>query len=415
MNNIRTRNLLIKIFIIVVVCLTLMVCGNIYISKRIAADRKVEVEKLVGYFRVNYPEISESELMDVLKGRSGDAELGGELLKKYGYDEEYYKINLGDERTRLYVWNSAILLVLAVSLLIVFVLYQHRQTSKINEIADYLSQLNKRNYDLKTNDNDEDDLTLLRNEIFRTTMLLRETSEYETKLNADLSRSMEDISHQLRTPLASMTIMLDNIYDDPDMPADMRQDFIRSISMQINWMSSLVNSMLKLAKFDAGTIKMADGEVDVEKMIADALDKLSVIIELRNVEVVNEVHQDDADGNSGKVTFIGDYNWQLEAVTNIIKNAVEHSHEEGRVWVSASKNDVYTEIVIRDEGEGMSEDDRKHIFERFYRAQNAGTESIGIGLSLAKCIVEANNGYITVESELNKGTEFKIRYVRKQS
>lgn len=452
----RKINTIISVIIVIVIGFVVMACGNIYISRRLADQRKQEMEGFVGYISEKYPDLSETEIVESLQGKLGDSSVGKELLEKYGYDDEYYKLNMGESRRLLVLWNSAVLLVAIAVVLCLWMIQRRRQRGRLDEIAAYLHELNNKDYSLKLDDNAEEELSLLRNEIYKTTVLLRETSEYEAQLNANLQRSMEDISHQLRTPLASITIMLDNIYDDPDMPADMRQDFIRSISMQISWMSSLINSMLKLAKFDAGTIKMQDGEIDVEKMIADALEKLSVIIELRNVKVVLEKEQDKADNDlmdtdniaqkngetdsrndidnvesqlytdedeinedgkaadgNNKITFQGDYNWQLEAVTNIIKNAVEHSHEEGRVWVSALKNDVYTEIVIRDEGEGMSEEDRKHIFERFYRAKNAGTESIGIGLSLAKCIVEADNGYITVESELDKGTEFRIRYLRK--
>ncbi|MCR5700893.1 MAG: HAMP domain-containing histidine kinase [Lachnospiraceae bacterium] len=409
MKNIRTHNLLIKVLIIVVICFIEMLCGNIYINKCVANDRKAELESIVGLLKADYPELSDTEILEALKGRVGGAKLGEELLVKYGYDESYYKINLGAAKKRMFIWNGGVLLILATALLIVFLLHQHRQTVKINEIADYLSELNKGNYDLKADDNAEDDLTLLRNEIFRTTMLLRETSEYENKLNADLSRSMEDISHQLRTPLASMTIMLDNIYDDPDMPTDMRQDFIRSISMQINWMSSLVNSMLKLAKFDAGTIKLNAKEISVDELLADCVNRLSVIIELKAVEV--SIQNDNK--NQKQATFVGDYNWEREALSNIIKNAVEHSPSGSHINLSYSQNDVYTEIVIRDEGEGMTEEDRKHIFERFYKAQNASTESIGIGLSLAKCIVEADNGYIKVDSEKGVGTEFRIQYLKR--
>ncbi|MBR1598240.1 MAG: HAMP domain-containing histidine kinase [Lachnospiraceae bacterium] len=466
----RKRHTIISVIIVIVIGIAIMACGNIYISHRLAEERSRELESLVGFLRERCPELSETEIVEGLQGKLGDSSVGHELLEKYGYDDEYYKLNMSKGRLMFLVWNGAVMIAAMAVVLCLFLIQRRRQRERLDEIAAYLHELNNKDYSLKLDDNAEDELSLLRNEIYKTTVLLRETSEYEAQLNANLQRSMEDISHQLRTPLASITIMLDNIYDDPDMPADMRQDFIHSISMQISWMSSLINSMLKLAKFDAGTIKLQDEEIDVDKLIADALNKLSVIIELRNVEIVlekgqgraydgwketdnikqqNEVsdsHGDidnvegkqytDEDGigkderikfvskdelidrnekadRINKIMFHGDYNWQLEAVANIIKNAVEHSHDEGRVWISASKNDVYTEIVVRDEGEGMSEEDIKHIFERFYRAKNAGAESIGIGLSLAKCIVEADNGYITVESQLDKGTEFRIRYVRK--
>ena len=441
MKKTRKINIIILLIIVIVIDIVVMTCGNIYISHRLAKQRRQELESLVGFLQERCPELSETEIVEGLQGKLGDFSVGHELLERYGYDDVYYKLNMSKSRLMLLVLNGAVMLVAIAAVLCLWLILRRRQRERLDEIAAYLHELNNKDYSLKLDDNAEEELSLLRNEIYKTTVLLRETSEYEAQLNANLQRSMEDISHQLRTPLASITIMLDNIYDDPDMPASMRQDFIHSISVQISWMSSLINSMLKLAKFDAGTIKMQDEEIDVDRLIADALNKLSVIIELRNVEIVREKRQGKGSSDQGdavilgsvraayesetganeedkadinrKIIMRGDYNWQLEAVTNIIKNAIEHSHDEGRIWVSASKNDVYTEIVVRDEGEGISEEDRRHIFERFYRAKNAGTESIGIGLSLAKCIVEADNGYITVESQLDKGTEFRIRYVRR--
>ena len=403
----KNRKIVISVIVVVAIGIAVMACGNIYISHRLAEERRQELESLVGFLRERCPELSETEIVESLQGKLGDSSVGHEILERYGYDGEYYRLNMSKSRLMLLVWNGVVMLVAITAILCLWQQQGRRQRERLDEIAAYLHELNNKDYSLKLEDNAEEELSLLRNEIYKTTVLLRETSEYEAQLNANLQRSMEDISHQLRTPLASITIMLDNIYDDPDMPADMRRDFIHSISMQISWMGSLINSMLKLAKFDAGTIKMQDEEIDVDKLINDAIDKLSVIIELRNVEIVLDKAQ------SKEITMHGDYNWQLEAVTNIVKNAVEHSRDKGRIWVGASKNNVYTEIVVRDEGEGMSEEDRKHIFERFYRAKNVGTESIGIGLSLAKCIVEADNGYITVESEPDKGTAFTIRYVRK--
>ncbi len=432
-------HIIITTIIVVVIFVALMVGVDIYISHGMAEQSRQELEGLVGYLCDRYPELSETEILECLQGKLGDESVGHEILSRYGYDDEYYRLNLRESRTRMIVWNGAVLIAGILAVICVWLVQNRKQSRKLDEIANYLHEINSGDYMLKTDDNGEDELSLLRNEILKTTVLLRETSEHEKKLNTDLQRSMEDISHQLRTPLASITIMLDDIYDDPDMPADMRRDFIRSISMQISWISSLVNSMLKLAKFDAGTIKMNVGEVDVVRLVEESLEKLSVIADLKSVEIVwdkvpeglsgvretvtdkepegilyrdREVERQDKTDRK-KIVFQGDYNWQLEAVTNIIKNAVEHSHEGGRVWITASQNDVYTEISVRDEGEGISGEEQKHIFERFYRAHNAGKDSIGIGLSLAKSIVEADNGYISVESEEGEGTEFRIRYVRR--
>ncbi len=439
----NNKHIIISILLVVAVCIVAEVCGNIYISHRMSKKRQAELEGIVSVIREKYPEISDTEIVESLQGKTGDSESGRQLLADYGYDEEYYKLNMREYRHDILMWNCVVAAFALVVVGLLWLAYGRRYKARVSEITDYLHDMRNGDYrlwadsalnsDMKaaagSDEYAEDELSLLRNEVYKTTVLLKETSEYQTKLNEDLSRSMEDVSHQLRTPLASMTIMLDNIYDDPDMPPDVRQDFIHSISMQVTWMSSLVNSMLKLARFDAGVIKLKEGDIDVKKLIGDCLDKLSVIIELKGVEVIvgeinasssgkQQIADSDVSGDGcvkteNPMVFCGDYAWQLEAITNIVKNAVEHSRQGGRVWIEASQNSVYTQISIRDEGEGMSAEDAKHIFERFYHAGNSDKESIGIGLSLSKSIVEADNGYIRVESTPDEGTEFLIKYLRK--
>jgi len=111
-------------------------------------------------------------------------------------------------------------------------------------------------------------------------------------------------------------------------------------------------------------------------------------------------------------TFLGDYNWELEALTNIVKNSIEHSRENSKIYITAESNNFFLKIIVKDEGNGIIKEDIKHIFDRFYKSKNSSEDSIGIGLSLAKSIIEKDNGYIEVTSELEKGTEFEIKYMR---
>ena len=289
-----------------------------------------------------------------------------------------------------------------------------KRRKDIEELTTYLNKLTNRIYDLQLKENSEDELSLLRNEIYKTTVSLRETSELSKKENAALTRSLEDISHQLKTPLTSIRIMLDNIIEDDDMPAPVRKDFLESISRQMEWIQSLVISLLKLARIDAGTVKLKKEDVNLEELVKDSIEKLAVIMDLKNVNVSLEPLEKGGDAEkAGRESVIkGDYNWQLEAVTNIIKNCIEHSPEGSTVHVSLEPTNVFNRIIIRDEGEGISEKDLKHIFERFYKAENSGPDSVGIGLSLSKSIIEAGKGYITVDSKQGEGSVFMITYVR---
>ena len=198
--------------------------------------------------------------------------------------------------------------------------------------------------------------------------------------------------------------MLDNINDNPDMSEDVRNDFILEISKQVDWISSLVISLLKIAKFDAGTIKMENEKIDVQRLISDVIDSLAILIEVKEIKIETNI-----DKNS---TFVADYKWQKEALINILKNSIEHSPQGSKILITVENNSVFLKIKIQDFGYGIDKKDLKHIFERFYKAKNSSEDSIGIGLSLSKAIIEKNNGYIKVDSELEKGSAFEIKYMK---
>ena len=213
---------------------------------------------------------------------------------------------------------------------------------------------------------------------------------------------MEDISHQLKTPLTSICIMLDNLISNPDMEEETREQFLNKIKREITNLNFLINSLLKLSKFEANAITFYEEEVMVGDLIKEAILNVNSLSDLKNVKInYSNKHQEK---------IVCDKKWQIEALTNILKNALEYSHSQGKIDIAVLKNDLYLEITIKDYGKGMDSKDLKHLFERFYKGKNASSDSIGIGLALAKSIIEKDNGKITCESLVNKGTTFKIKY-----
>ena len=311
-----------------------------------------------------------------------------------------YKTEMENNITK----NLVIVALFGVVSLITYTMYILVQEKKFKEINDYLKELNNRNYTLKIEDNGEGEFSKLRNELYKTTVLLKEAAENSEKEKEQLSNSLADISHQIKTPLTSIRILLDNLEDNPDMEPEVRKDFIREISKQIDWISSLVISLLKMAKFDAGTIKMENSEINVKKLINNVLDNLSILIEIKDIEVITDIDE--------KAKFIGDYKWQLEAITNIVKNAIEHSMQNSKIYITVQDTSMFLKIKVADEGKGISKKDMKHIFERFYKSKDSQDGNVGIGLPLAKTIIEQNNGYVKVDSELGKGTTFEIKYMK---
>ena len=231
--------------------------------------------------------------------------------------------------------------------------------------------------------------------------MLKEIASNNLKDKQNLKNSLEDISHQLKTPLTSILVMLDNLIDNEDMDKDTKNEFLHSIKKEINNISFLVNTLLKLSKFDANTIKFQKDKILVSNLIKESLQKVLVLSELKSIKI---------DVNSPENIYInGDLHWEVEALTNIIKNSLEHSYNDSTITIDVSQNNVYTLLTIKDNGMGIDKDDLPHIFERFYKGKNSSNDSIGIGLALAKTIIVKDNGNISVTSN-KKGTTFTIKY-----
>lgn len=361
------------------------------------------VSNLIDEIMKKYPETDEQEVIRIIN--SENPEQKDEVLSKYGYTNNisYIKELENSMNTSIRI-NIAIIVLLGVIAIIVALIYTNKRDKSLRSINKYLDKVNNGNYELKIEDNGEDEISRLRNELYKTTILLRESAENSEKEKTNLNNSLADISHQLKTPLTSIRIMLDNIEENPNMDEKTRNEFIEEISRQIDWISSLVISLLKLAKFDAGAIIMQDTQINVKKLIDNVINNLAIMIDIKNIKIEEKIDED--------VILRADYNWQLEALTNIIKNCIEHSKEDSKIKIEVENNSIFVKIKITDEGEGIAKEDLSHIFERFYKSKQASENSIGIGLSLAKTIIEKENGYIKVDSELGKGTTFEIKYLK---
>ncbi len=359
------------------------------------------INEIVNNIQEQYLDVDINKIISMLNDENVSNE---NVLSQYGIDiSKDSAILTNDLLYRNNVtMNLSIILIFSIIIIIVFVLYNKRQKSKIKEITNYIEQINNKNYALDIQDNNEDELSVLKNELYKITVMLKEQAENSAKDKINLKNSLEDISHQLKTPLTSITIMLDNILDSPDMDLQTRNDFIKDIYREIANVKFLVQNLLILSKFDANTITFNEKEEKLEDIIEEAKQNVASICDLKNIQILVEGKED------AKTTC--DLKWQVEALTNILKNCAEHSNNNTKINVLYSENNMYSEIVIKDEGSGIDQKDLKHIFERFYKGKNSDKDSIGIGLSLAKTIIEKDNGFITVDSELGKGTTFNIKY-----
>ena len=359
-----------------------------------------KINAILEIVKEKYPNVNEKELINILESEVIDEN----SLVQYGYDikkDSFIKQNDSDNFG--YTIGKVITLLISfVVLLYIFVKYNIKNDNEIDKIIKCIEDINHKNYELKLDDISEDKLSILKQEIYKTTIMLKENAENSIKDKLDLKNSLQDISHQLKTPLTSINIMLDNIIDDPDMDISVRQNFIRNIKREITNISFLVQSILKLSKFESNTISFVRNKTKVKKIIEEVLKNVSNLCDLKDINI--EVN------NMCKKDINCDLKCQVEAITNILKNAVEYSNHGDRVLIDCEDNNIYTQIKIIDYGKGMDKEDVQNIFKRFYKGKNSGKDSIGIGLSLSKAIIEEDNGRVTVDSKKNKGTTFTIKY-----
>lgn len=358
-----------------------------------------KMNAVLGKVHEKYPDITKAELMKILDSDQDDS-----FVKSFGIDLEKDSLILENETRFCYslIISGLLVILFAGALLGFFLKYNYDKDKELKQITRYIEEINQRNYKLEIEDISEDELSILKHEIYKTTVMLNEIAENSMKAKVDLKKSLSDISHQLKTPLTSILVILENLIDSPDMDSELRADFLQDIKREIMNINFLVQALLKLSKLDSDTVVFLREEVPVRKVVEAAIQNVVVLCDLKNVKVEIE----DA---SEEHTMTCDFRWQVEAVTNILKNCVEHSPDGESVIIKIEKNNIYTSISIRDFGDGIDEEDQKHIFERFYKGKNATAESVGIGLALAKAIVEADRGSVSVKSGKN-GTTFVVKY-----
>lgn len=350
-----------------------------------------------------YHDIEKREIVEILN--SSD-KTNNEILREYGIelDKDSVILENNTDFQKFIIIDISTLIVFILILSIIFFKYNHSESKKINEITKYIEEINRGNYKLNIEENTEDELSILKNELYKITIMLKEVAENSQKDKTTLKDSLSDISHQIKTPITSILIMLDNILSDENMPEDIKKDFIKDIKREIINIKFLVESILKLSKIDSNSIKFIKKEVFIKDIINEAVKNVSMLSELKNIEII--VSGDDS------IKTICDLKWQVEAITNILKNCIEHSYENRKIYINYNQNNMYTELKIEDNGTGIDAKDLPHIFERFYKGKNSSSDSVGIGLALSKSIIESNNGYIQVDSKLNKGTTFIIKYLK---
>ena len=248
----------------------------------------------------------------------------------------------------------------------------------------------------------EGELSILNSELQKMTTRLQEQASQLSEDKQQLTDAIQDIFHQIRTPLTSMNLLV-SMLGEEDMPYDRRLSMTRELRRQLERVQWLVETLLKLSKIDAGTAQFRSEPVSVAELIKKAAQPLRIPMELReqnfNVQTADE-------------SFTGDLNWTAEALGNILKNCMEHTPVGGTITVTAEETVLFTEIVVEDNGPGISKEDLPYLFDRFYKGAGSSDDSVGIGLALSRSIIAAQNGTIKAENAPTGGARFTIRFYK---
>ena len=391
-----------RVSLIIITVFYLLVSNIIVIGYSNNLKRKYNslINNVVYNVRKEYPSFDDKKLYDLLNNESNEYVLG-----KYNINKDDYVLisDISDYKVFLIISNGVSLGFIVILVLISY-FNKKKNDNNIIEIINLVENINKKNYEINIDNNSDDKLSILKNEIYKIGINLKEERDNSIKDKISIKKSMEDISHQLKTPLTSINIMLDNILDNPNMEESVRNEFLSDIKRDINNVNSLILNLLKLSEFDVNAVKLNNKSNSVSLIINKVIDNVSMLADLKNIKINIDIKED--------FNIYSDMFWQVEALTNIVKNSLEHSNEGNCIDIKCVDNKLYSLISIKDYGEGISKNDLKHIFERFYKTSNSKSDSNGIGLSLANSIIKENNGRIEVSSKRNEYTIFDVKYFK---
>ena len=284
----------------------------------------------------------------------------------------------------------------------IHVIATYRRYKKISDLsADIDKILHSENSNISLDKYSEGELGILQSEIHKMTVHLKEQRQLLQNDKIYLADSIADISHQIRTPLTSINILI-QLLSEPDISDEKKMKLNRELLVLLSRIDWLITTLLKISKLDAGTVEFNNEKLTLSDLVNKSVSPLLIPIELRN-----QTLEIEADGE-----FFGDALWTQEAIINIVKNCMEHTPESGIIRISADENALYSEIIISDNGKGISEKDLPHIFERFYKGENSDNKSFGVGLALSRMIITKQNGTVKAENNTDGGAKFIIRFYK---
>lgn len=405
LKNSEVKKLLISNLL--VLCLSIILClilginsFNIYKKELIKNN-----SNMIGTIIKNHPELEVEIINNLMENGFDNSEYGLKILNKYGLDDAKYLDYLANNhklKTDLLIYNIIVIVFIFIAYFIIHYIFLKKQYNKINQIDKYLDNILNNNYNFDIRDYMEGDISNLKNDIYKVTVRLKEQNELSLKNKKALEDTLADISHQIKTPLTSMNVINDILIDN-ELDHKSQIDFLNKNRNQLERIEWLVTTLLKISRLDSGTVVLKKEKVNINELIDKTIEPIQILAELKSITIETKINGD---------YFDLDFNWTLEALMNILKNACEHTNNNGKILIEVLDNPLYLNIKITDNGSGMSKEEQKHIFERFYKGAH-NKDSIGIGLNMAKKVIDLQNGSIDCISDKNVGTTFDIKFYKK--
>jgi signal transduction histidine kinase len=428
MNNLINPELKKSSIVLMVIIIIFIAIVNICVTFSFNRIKDQYIEgraAMISIILEKYPNV-EGDLVDAAfkVPSKEEMELGKRILESYGYKDDlnimYVEgINEAFKSSRFIL----VLIGIAFGALLMFLNYLQYIGiySRVRNLTKASKEILEENYDVNLYEEKEGEFAKLSYGFKNMRQILQSQMMDLNKEKEFLVNILSDISHQLKTPLSAL-IVYNDILSKKGISEENREKFLNSSKLQLNRMDWLIKSILKLAKVDARAIEFNIKKNSLVNTIYEVMDNVSVMAAENKVNIIfeNSTYEDNLIGNRSltdktkvkdkdKFMFNYDEQWLGEALINIIKNGIEHSF--GReIYIHLEENLINTKIIIMDNGEGINEKDLPNIFKRFYKGGKS--DSVGIGLSLSKSIIEAQGGYIEVRSKVREGTEFKIVLIR---
>ncbi|MFD1179616.1 sensor histidine kinase [Paenibacillus puldeungensis] len=384
----------IRILAVLSVCVLVGAALGLTASMVMARQEYRATAELIGA-AYNMAPSSEDTFMRALKAASTEHYASGDrILQQYNYSPGTFR----SKNTYTMVGVGMLLMFIPGAAAYVLWFYRDKKRrSRLQGLTAYLEGINHGRDTLLMRR--EDEFSRLEDELYKTVTELRQTKENAIRERKSLADNLADISHQLKTPITSMSLMTE-LLSDTRMGEDAK--YVDNLSRQLRRLETLVSSLLKLSRLDAGTLELKREPVNVYAMFLRAAEPLEDTLRQKHLQLVMASEEE--------VFFTGDLAWTAEALMNLIKNCSEHTPEGGRITLVYSQNPLYTEIIVEDTGEGFRKEELPHLFKRFYKGKNASKDSVGIGLAIAQSIIRQQNGSIRADNAPGGGARFTVKF-----